>query len=112
MRERGYVNGDRPDNFNMNLTTDQKEQYGLQFDGEEATQEQPQPQPLQQQPTPGIVGKLLITFDKKLRYITNDLFFHTVDEVPDMPRSEVCSTSTLLPIYNASITIHARISIF
>lgn len=37
MRERGYVNGDRPDSFNMNLTKDQKNQYGLQFD-EEKTQ--------------------------------------------------------------------------
>ncbi|XP_031777106.1 protein nervous wreck isoform X2 [Nasonia vitripennis] len=68
MRERGYVNGDRPDSFNMNLTRDQKEQYGLQFDGEVTQDEQPQPQQqqLQQQPTPGIV----------------------VDEVPDLPRSE------------------------
>ncbi|XP_011498975.1 PREDICTED: FCH and double SH3 domains protein 2 [Ceratosolen solmsi marchali] len=34
MRERGFVNGDQTDNFNMNLTRDQKEQYGLQFDNE------------------------------------------------------------------------------
>jgi hypothetical protein len=45
MRERGYINGDQTDNFNMNLTRDQKEQYGLQFDNETTE-------------APGIVGKL------------------------------------------------------
>ncbi|KAJ8687996.1 hypothetical protein QAD02_023791 [Eretmocerus hayati] len=34
MRERGYVNGDRQDNFDINLTKNQKDQYGLQFDNE------------------------------------------------------------------------------
>ena len=44
MRERGYVNGDRPDNFDMNLSNNQKEQYGLQFNDNDMSQ------------TPGIVG--------------------------------------------------------
>ena len=48
MRERGFVNGDRGDNFNINLTHDQKEQYGLQFN------ETPQ--------APGIVGEFQASF--------------------------------------------------
>ncbi|XP_023245872.1 F-BAR and double SH3 domains protein 2 [Copidosoma floridanum] len=41
MRERGFVNGDRPDSFDMNLTKGQKNQYGLQFDSEKDTPQAP-----------------------------------------------------------------------
>lgn len=50
MRERGYVNGDRADSFDMNLTNNQKEHYGLQFDKENTPSQE----------TPGIISKILI----------------------------------------------------
>lgn len=65
MRERGYVNGDRADSFDISLTNNQKEQYGLQFDNKQDT-------PTTQE-TPGIISKIPSPFfpHKKISFDIN-----------------------------------------